>query len=372
MLKLKQRLGEAKIRTVQLATALGYAYPIVCNALNHGTLPVRRDFKGDVEQFLTQQGICAEGIWEEAATSPQMQFQTTNMTDVSDLEAEMLPQHARMLSQHALKHFKLFRDPFRGRLKNADEVYLNYALRLVYRQMEYEASNQGMIAVIGDSGSGKTELRRLLIDKLAEDDEVTVIMPRLVYKSRITVASLYDAIIADLSEENPRRSLEAKARQVERLLIERNQMGRKHAIIIEEAHDLPTPLFKHLKRLWEIGDGFDQHIAIVILGQNELHKRFNEAQNPTIREFTRRCCIAEVEPIGDDLQNYLEHKFQCVGSSADKIFAKDAYAALTKKLRGKHGREPTLLNYHGAVINAMELAAEDSESRVTAEIVEAS
>jgi type II secretory pathway predicted ATPase ExeA len=46
----------------------------------------------------------------------------------------------------------------------------------------------------------------------------------------------------------PRRGGEARAKQMHDLLRASAQTGRQHVLIIEEAHGLPIPTLKHLKR----------------------------------------------------------------------------------------------------------------------------
>jgi hypothetical protein len=68
----------------------------------------------------------------------------------------------------------------------------------------------GMAALAGESGSGKTTIRRYAIDRMAaEGEKARVIAPRCVDKTRLTTSTICDAIINDCSTEAPRRTLEA-------------------------------------------------------------------------------------------------------------------------------------------------------------------
>jgi len=197
-----------------------------------------------------------------------------------------------MLSQETLKHFKLFRNPFWDDVRSKEDVYLNQDSRFILAAMVDVAKNQGILAISGDSGAGKTVLRKLFMEELREDDDIAVIIPRVFDKSKITAASLCDAIVADVSSENPKRTMEAKARQVERLLRTATQGGRRHVLIIEEAHDLTVPILKYLKRFWEMEDGFNRLLGIILIGQNELKHKLNERKNYQMREFIRRCIVS--------------------------------------------------------------------------------
>ena len=163
-----------------------------------------------------------------------------------------------MLTHQTIKHFKLFRNPFMDDVRSVEDVFMSPDIRYVLASILDSAKHQGFSAVIADSGAGKSIIRRLAMEELKKDGNITVIMPRIFDKTRVTAAGLCEAIIADISSENPKRSMEAKARQVERLLRQASQSGQRHVMILEEAHDLTIPVLKYLKRFWEMEDGFSR------------------------------------------------------------------------------------------------------------------
>ena len=60
-----------------------------------------------------------------------------------------------------------------------------------------------------------------------------------------------EAILAAVAPNvSPKRSPEARFAQIHRALTESAKAGNKHVLIIEEAHGLPLPTLKHLKRLF--------------------------------------------------------------------------------------------------------------------------
>ncbi|MDR2785046.1 MAG: type II secretory pathway, component ExeA, partial [Treponema sp.] len=122
-----------------------------------------------------------------------------------------------MLQLKTFKKFGLTQGPFTGDVVKADDVYLTDDTRFVAEYLLQAAKVGGMVALVGESGSGKTTIRRFAIDRMtAEGGKVRVIAPRCVDKTRLTTSTICDAIINDCSTEAPKRTLEAKARQVER------------------------------------------------------------------------------------------------------------------------------------------------------------
>lgn len=286
-----------------------------------------------------------------------------------------LPENC-MLSQNAKKHFSLFRDPFIDDVQSADDVFLSSDQRYIRETMYHTAKHGGFIAVVGESGAGKTTLRRDLLDRIQrEGAQITVIQPRIIDKGKLTAGAICDAIINDVSKDRPKHSLEGKARQIEKLLIGSNRAGNSHVLIIEEAHDLGIATLKYLKRFYEIEDGFKKLISIILVGQPELKDKLDERQNWDAREVIRRIEVAELQPLNGNLEEYIGMKLKRISRKLDDLFEKSAFDAIRSRLvirrRGDdHGISmmyPLVVN--NTVTKALNLAAEIGAPRITAEII---
>jgi type II secretory pathway predicted ATPase ExeA len=240
-----------------------------------------------------------------------------------------------MLNMNARKVFGIFKDPFTDDVITASDVYLNDGSRFAAEYLFQTARAGGMLALVGESGSGKSTIRRLAIDRWQlEDQKVRVISPRIIDKGRLTASLICDAVIADCSTEKPRRTLEAKARQVERILTNSSRSGFSHVLMIEEAHDLSIQTLKYLKRFWELEDGFKKLLAIVLIGQVEMKAKLDESKNWEAREIIRRMEILELEPLdGKEIAGYLDVKFSRLNKERREVFTDAACEALARKLQ---------------------------------------
>lgn len=73
-----------------------------------------------------------------------------------------------------------------------------------------------------------------------------------------------EAILAAVAPNvSPKRSPEARFAQIHRALQESAKAGNRHVLVIEEAHGLPIPTLKHLKRFFELKSGFERLLGIV-------------------------------------------------------------------------------------------------------------
>ncbi|HEY3309874.1 MAG TPA: AAA family ATPase [Desulfuromonadaceae bacterium] len=282
-----------------------------------------------------------------------------------------------MISQEALRHFKIFRNPFIDDIQKDADIYMSDEHRYIEAAMLDAARHGGFLAVIGEVGSGKSVMRRKVIEQLKKDGDTLVIYPQMIDKTRVNASSLCDAIVMDISSEKPRIKLEQKTRQVQSLLLDRAKSGYRACLIIEEAHDLSVPTLKYLKRFYELEDGYRKLLGIVLIGQTELKHMFDEGTNVDMREVIRRVQVAEIKGLNGYLQDYLTIKFKRVGAKLEDIFSADAYEALSRRLTSveRDGKTkvshayPLLVNNYTA--KAMNLAFEMGEAKVTADVVEA-
>jgi type II secretory pathway predicted ATPase ExeA len=284
-----------------------------------------------------------------------------------------------MLTLKTFKKFGITADPFTGDVVKADDVYLTDETRFIAEYLLQAAKAGGMVALVGESGSGKTTIRRYAIDRMErEEQKVRIIAPRVIDKTRLTTSSICDAIIRDCSTETPKRTLEAKARQIEKILTNSSRAGYSHVLMIEEAHDLTINTLKYLKRFWELEDGYKKLLSIVLVGQIEMKNKLDESKNWEAREVIRRMELLELSPLGSgkEIGDYLDIKFGRLGKERKAIIDDSGCEALAARLRKQTRTEVVYSVAYPLLINnwtrrAMNLAAELGAALVDAETVNA-
>ena len=280
-----------------------------------------------------------------------------------------------MLSPAAKKHFAIFRDPFIDEIRSAEDVYLAADQRYIREAMYQTAKNGGFIAVVGESGAGKTTLRHDLVDRVTkEGHQVLFIQPRVIDKARLTARMVYEAILGDLAPGAVApQSLEKLARKVEKTLTESYHLGNRHVLMIEEAQDLEPRALKHLKRFYELQAGYAKLLSIILVGQPELKNLLDERQHFELREVIRRCEIAELQPLDTKVGEYIAHKFDRMGKGVSEVFSPDAFDAVVARLTRDSARGRVSMVYplvvNNLVTRAMNLAANLGEKLVTAEVI---
>lgn len=387
-LKLQGLLAMFGVRLAELARHLECSHTTVTQIVSRDVWPRRLDqyaMRREIEMFLRERGATEIQIQEafeinDGPDRPRSTRQSfTRVGRALAPTAQQIQPEKEMLTQDAKQHFKLFRDPFQHDVQGPEDVYLARGQHYVREAMFQAARHGGFLAVVGESGAGKSVLRRDLIDRIQRDHEpVTVVMPRIIAKERLSAGAICDAIIQDVSQERPSQSLEAKARQIERLLSNASRAGQHHVLVIEEAHDLAISTIKYLKRFWEIEDGFRRLLAIILIGQPELGVKLDERVNWDAREVIRRLEVAELKPLDDHLGDYISFKFKRVGKELSDLFEADAFDAIRNLLilRGEHRgktyerRNDYPLGVHNVVVKAMNKAAELGAPKIDAEVVQ--
>ena len=303
----------------------------------------------------------------------------------TEKEEGMLLQNTPITPQ-ALKHFKLPRSPFIDDVQSRDDVYQSPAVRVARATLMDWALNHGFGALVAESGAGKTTLAEELEQRLIDEGKDIVIIKPYVLAMEATdtkgktlrATHIAEAIAYALDPQlKIKSSPQARFAQLHQLLRDSRRAGRRHLLLIEEAHCLPLATLKHLKRFLELKDGMQRVIGVALIAQPELRNVLH-SQNPEVREVMQRCEVVELPPLDNDLEGYIAHKFARFDLRPEDVFEPDAFNALRARLirtpRGAKAGEGAVstcypLAVHNLVARAMNAAAAAGYPKVDAAVV---
>ena len=376
--------------------------PTINLIVNRGYLPhTMGDIRGAIEKVLTrrekvrtwlqERKITAAGLWIELGeelrnAAPKGHGYRVNqgkhqhgaaLAPGNPDEINHDNQEVEMVIPAALKHFKLFRDPFLNDVQKAGDIHMDDDRHYIEAAMMDAATYSGFLAIVGEVGSGKSTIRKRVIEQLRAAGDVHIVYPEILDKERVGSGSLCDAIVMSISSEKPKIKHEQKARQVRGLLLERTQNNSRVCLVIEEAHRLSVPAFKTLKQLHEMEDttGYRKLLGIILIGQSELGGLLDERYHPEMREVIRRCQVARIHGL-QSIGKYAEKKLGAVGGKIENIIDAEALELLGKRLVAKDEQLRSFSTAYPLTVNhylarAMNLAYEMGESKVTADVVQA-
>ncbi|MDB6367255.1 AAA family ATPase [Photorhabdus bodei] len=386
MLVFKQQLQAHQLTQSAAASAAGISAAALAQIVNHNIWP--RQNAGAIRQRITEllakRGIDTAKSFEVVQTTDKSDTYTDNKNTALISAEENMLLKKQVLFPATKKHFGLFRDPFEDNaIQSAEDVFVTPDSRYVREAMYQTARYGGFLAVSGESGSGKTTLRRDLIDRInRENTPVIVIEPYVlamedndVKGKTLKASNIAESIVNTLAPlENLKRSPEARFRQLHKILKDSSRAGYQHVLIIEEAHSLLLPTLKHLKRFFELEDGFKKLLSIILIGQSELELKLSE-RNQEVREVVQRCEVVNLFPLNDYLETFLDFKFSRVGMKANKILDNSAIGAIRDRLcLSRHSSKETVsllypLAIGNLIIAAMNMAAINEIPMVDANII---
>lgn len=425
MLKLKNVLLKAGSKQSELAKALNLSQATVAQIVNHGEWPKSLDqveLQARIREFLVATGADASDVataFEEAdqadVRSRISAFLAEIGADPADLASvleakvskpranaarsvspsktatESNQEESMLLRKQALypatrKHFGLFRDPFADDIQSHEDMYVSPDIRYVREGMFQTAKHGGLLAVVAESGAGKTTLMRDLEDRIVRENQPILLIKPYVLGMEdndqrgktLKATHIAEAIMAAVAPlEKPKSSPEARFAQLHKALKESHAAGYRHCLVIDEAHSLPIPTIKHLKRFFELELGFKKLLSIILIGQPELKVKLSE-RNQDVREVVQRCEMVELAPLdGGRLDEYLKFKFDRLGKPIGEVIDASGIDALRARLTLTSTRrdrpETVSLLYPLAVGNlltaCMNLAASIGVPTVTADVV---
>ncbi len=372
-------LERAGISRRRLATSAGVGVATLCDWLNRGRRPrnwsmfrasVGRALAAALPDIPAAEILDALDDYTSSAPAPK--------TGAEEEDTMLLSKQRLDLTTR--KAFGLSCDPL-AEPESPEDIYLPPSVSDVRSALYDAAVNGNFLAIVGESGSGKSILLLELEERLkALGDEVTLIKPHTLSMSSapggkmLRAGHIAEAVINSLS---PKASIpsspEMRYRKMHKLLIESREAGRKHCLIIDEAHDLHPQTLKALKRFWELRDGMKRLLSIILTGQTELGRLLGNTA-ADVREVVQRCDVLSL-PALDNIGEFLRFRFRRSGLDLADYFTSDAIEAMEKELyvaRNSQGRG-VFYGYPLAVSNlavaALKCAAALGEDKVSAGVI---
>lgn len=258
-------------------------------------------------------------------------------TETQGEEPMLLPKQS--ISPAARDKFALKVNPFDGDVTCDAEMFINGEIRFVRETTWQTALAGGFLAIVGESGAGKTTMLDDLKDKVLREHRPLVFMEPSVEGMEdseakgkgIRSADIHAAIVLSLdAAASVAQSSEKRSRQVRRMLEESTASGRSHLLVVEEAHALPVTTLNHLKRLHEkMRMGRKNMLGVLLLGHPELERKL---QRYDVREVMQRCQVLRLHPLGADLAAYLAVRCASAGRKVDEFITPDGIDEMRTRL----------------------------------------
>lgn len=285
------------------------------------------------------------------------------------------------LGPAARRAFQLFTNPFDGDVMTDDEMFVNSEIGYVREACMQAAVNSRFVALVSESGGGKTTIATDLEARILRDRKpVIVIRPSVLGMEdsnsagqRLKSNDILAAIVTTLDPlATPKQTLEARSKQARDKLTTSVEAGFQHLLLIEEAHSMPDATLKHLKRLHELKLGRRPLLGILLVAQPELKLKLSPSRSH-LREVTQRCEMVELLPLDADLKPYLEHRAKAAGTELARLMDDTGIEELRRRLTverpGPGGTRRAMSLLYPLAVNNMVTAALNMAAELGAPLV---
>jgi type II secretory pathway predicted ATPase ExeA len=224
-----------------------------------------------------------------------------------------------------LEHFGLDRPPFKitpdtsmfyeGSKRGAALEALIYAIK----------SGEGIIKVVGEVGSGKTMLCRMLEVRLANIVDVVYIANPNLSPDNILHVIAHEL---HLNVKNNDSKLDVM-QKLQDYLLRKHADNRQVVVFVEEAQSMPVETLEEIRLLSNLET--DQHklLQMVLFGQPELDDKLAQPQIRQLKERITHSFYLDPFPPEDTL-DYLNFRLRAVGYRGPSIFNQRTANAVEK------------------------------------------
>jgi type II secretory pathway predicted ATPase ExeA len=228
-----------------------------------------------------------------------------------------------------LDHFGLDRPPFRI-TPDPESFFPGGRRGAILDALVYAVtSGEGMIKVVGEVGSGKTMLCRMLEQRLPASVEI-------VYLANPSLApnDILHAIAFELRLPVNATTERLQVMQLlQNYLLERHAANRQVVVFVEEAQGMPLATLEEIRLLSNLETHRHKLLQIVLFGQPELDAHLAE---PSIRQLRERITHSfQLSPLAtDEVSDYLDFRLHAAGGGNLRIFSSDAVRRIARTACG--------------------------------------
>ncbi|MFQ5779618.1 MAG: AAA family ATPase [Nitrospiria bacterium] len=204
--------------------------------------------------------------------------------------------------------FKLVPDPhFFYCSKKHDEAlsHIQYGLK----------ERKGFIVIVGEVGTGKTTLCRLLLGKLDPS-----IQSALLFNPQLSAIELLQSINQDFGLNGKSRSKKKLIDELNHFLLGLLYQGKTALLIIDEAQLLSIGCMEEIRLLSNLETDQEKLIQILLIGQPELKEKLAFR---SLRQLKQRISlIHEIGPLArDEVALYIQSRLRVAGGADSVTFA---------------------------------------------------
>ena len=188
---------------------------------------------------------------------------------------------------------------------------------------------EGIVKVVGEVGSGKTMLCRMLERALPDDCEIIYLA-----NPRLAPEDILHAIVLELELPLAPAAMRSEVmRALQDYLLVRHAANRRVVMFVEEAQSMPIATLEEIRLLSNLETTQEKLLQIVLFGQPELDLKL--AQH-AIRQLNERITFHfHLTPLNaEEIRHYLNTRLHASGYRGGELFSPAAVRGVARSSRG--------------------------------------
>jgi len=185
-------------------------------------------------------------------------------------------------------------------------LFQNKGVHEILRGVLYGLETQkGIMAIIGDAGTGKTTVCRTLLELLPPKFKTALLLDPNLSEDQLLRAVVEDLGIPCNSFDRP-----ALMSALEGFLLQAGQQGQCAVVILDEAQHLSSALLEQVRILSNFETPTRKLLQVVLVGQKELEEKL---LRPDLRQVNQRIGVrCRLAPLSrSETASYIEHRLLC-------------------------------------------------------------
>jgi len=263
-------------------------------------------------------------------------------------------------------HFGLKRPPFK--ITPDTQLFFPGGNRgIALEAIAYAINNgEGIIKVVGEVGSGKTMLCRMLERELPDNVEIVYLANPSLSPDNVLHAIAFELHIPISATEGRLQVMHA----LHQFLLKKHSENRRVVMFVEEAQSMPIETLEEMRLLSNLETQHDKLLQIVLFGQPELDENLARQE---IRQLKERITYSfYLDPFKrDEIRDYINSRLRACGYKGIELFSPNALRSIESYSEGLLRRTNILADkallaaYAGNAVKVeakhVHIAASDSE-----------
>jgi len=208
--------------------------------------------------------------------------------------------------------------------------YIGGERGLILNALLYAINNgEGIIKVVGEVGSGKTMLCRMLPEELTSKVEILYLA-----NPRLTPDTILQAVALEMQLNLPQHTNRLEIlHALQTTLLEKHSQNKQVVLLIEEAQSMPLETLEEIRLLSNLETTTHKLLQIVLFGQPELDDNLSQIHIRQIKERITHSFY--LKPLSKkDIAAYIDFRLRSVGYKGPPLFNQRAIKCLTKYSKG--------------------------------------